>query len=54
MRTQRYKLYNNGQLYDVAKDAMEKNPIKNAAGTQLKAQTALRAAFTKLNYPNIK
>ena len=54
VRTQRYKLYNNGQLYDVAKDAMEKNPIKNAAGTQLKAQTALRAAFTKLNYPNIK
>ena len=54
VRTQRYKLYNNGQFYDVAKDAMEKNPIKNTAGAQLEVQTALRAAFTKLNYPNIK
>jgi arylsulfatase A-like enzyme len=54
VRTQRYKLYNNGQLYDVQKDAMEKKPLKNVAGSQLKERAELRAALTKLNYPNIK
>jgi len=54
VRTQRYKLYNNGQLYDVQKDAMEKKPLKNVVGPLVGKRAALRAAFTKLNYPNIK
>jgi arylsulfatase A-like enzyme len=54
VRTQRYKLYNNGQLYDVAKDAMEKTPIKNVAGSLIRQQEALQSAFTEIKYPNIK
>ena len=54
VRTQRYKLYNNGQLYDVQKDAMEKKPLKNVAGPLVGKHAALRAALTKLNYPNKK
>ncbi|MDC0143362.1 sulfatase-like hydrolase/transferase [Verrucomicrobia bacterium] len=54
VRTQRYKLYNNGQFYDVQKDAMEKKPLKNVAGPLVGKHAALRAAFTKLNYPNKK
>jgi arylsulfatase A len=54
VRTQRYKLYNNGQLYDVQKDAMEKKPLKNVAGPLVGKHAALRAAFIKLNYPNKK
>jgi arylsulfatase A len=54
VRTQRYKFYNNGQLYDVQKDAMEKKPLKNVAGSLVEKRAALRAAFTKLNYPNKK
>jgi len=54
VRTQRYKLYNNGQLYDVAKDAMEKTPIKNVTGSLIRQQEALQSAFTEIKYPNIK
>ena len=54
VRTQRYKLYNNGQLYDVQKDAMEKKPLKDVAGPLVGKHAALRAAFIKLNYPNKK
>ena len=54
VRTQRYKLYNNGQLYDVQKDAMEKKPIKNVTGSIIKQREALQSAFTQIKYPNIK
>lgn len=54
VRTHRYKLYNNGQLYDVQKDAMEKKPLKNVAGPLVGKRAALRVALTKLNYPNKK
>jgi len=50
VRTQRYKLYNNGQLYDVQKDGMEKKPIKNVAGSLIKERAALQAAFNKVGY----
>ena len=54
VRTQRYKLYNTGSLYDIQKDAMEKNPLKNVPGAVAQERAALQAAFTKLNYPNKK
>jgi len=54
VRTQRYKLYNTGSLYDIPKDAMEKNPLKNVPGAVAQERAALQAAFTKLNYPNKK
>jgi arylsulfatase A-like enzyme len=54
VRTQRYKLYNTGSLYDIKKDAMEKNPLKNVPGAVAQERAALQAAFTKLNYPNKK
>ena len=50
VRTQRYKLYNNGQLYDVQKDGMEKKPIKNVAESLIKERAALQAAFNKVGY----
>ena len=54
VRTQRYKLYNTGSLYDIPNDAMEKNPLKNVPGAVAQERAALQAAFTKLNYPNKK
>jgi len=54
VRTQRYKLYNNGNFYDVRNDAMEKKPLKNVAGQPARERAALEAAFTKLHYPNKK
>jgi arylsulfatase A-like enzyme len=54
VRTQQYKLYNNGNFYDVRNDAMEKKPLKKVAGQLAKERAALEAAFTKLNYPNKK
>jgi len=54
VRTQRYKLYNNGNFYDVRNDAMEKKPLKNVAGQPARERAALQAAFAKLNYPNKK
>ena len=54
VRTQRYKLYSNGSFYDVAKDAMEKKPIKNVTGSLIKEREALQSAFTQIKYPNIK
>jgi len=33
---------------------MEKKPLKNVAGPLVGKHAALRAAFTKLNYPNKK
>ena len=54
VRTQRYKLYNNGNFYDVRNDAMEKKPLKKVAGQLAQEHATLQAAFTKLNYPNKK
>jgi len=54
VRTQQYKLYNNGNFYDVRNDAMEKKPLKNVAGQPARERAALQAAFAKLNYPNKK
>ena len=54
VRTQRYKLYNNGQLYDVQKDAMEKKPIKNVTGSIIKQREALQSAFNKVGYRLVK
>jgi arylsulfatase A-like enzyme len=54
VRTQQYKLYNNGNYYDVRNDAMEKKPLKNVAGQPARERAALQAALTKLNYPNKK
>ena len=49
-----HEIYNNGQLYDVQKDAMEKKPIKNVTGPLIKQREALQSAFTQIEYPNIK
>ena len=54
VRTQRYKLYNNGNFYDVHNDGREKNPLKKVAGQAVKEHAALQVALTKLNYPNKK
>ena len=54
LRTQSYKLYNNGNFFDVRNDAMEKKPLKNVAGQLARERAALEAAFAKLNYPNKK
>ena len=54
VRTQQYKLYNNGNFFDVRNDAMEKKPLKKVAGQRAKVRAALQAALTKLNYPNKK
>ena len=54
VRTQRYKLYNNGNFFDVRNDAMEKKPLKKVAGQTAEERAALQAALTKLNYPNKK
>ena len=54
VRTQRYKLYNNGNFFDVRNDAMEKKPLKKVAGQIAKERAALQAVLTKLNYPNKK
>jgi arylsulfatase A-like enzyme len=52
VRTQHYKLYNNGNFYDVRNDAMEKKLLKNVVGKTAQERDALQAAFAKLNYPN--
>jgi len=52
VRTQRYKLYNTGEFYDVWNDAMEKNPLENVSGPSAQANRVLKAAFSKLKYPN--
>ena len=52
VRTQRYKLYNTGEFYDVWNDAMEKKPLGNVSGPVAQAYKVLKAAFSKLKYPN--
>ena len=53
VRIQRYKLYNDGQLHDVQKDAFGKKPIKNVTGPLIKQREALQSSFTRIKYPNI-
>jgi len=52
VRTQRYKLYNTGELYDVWNDVMEKKPLKDVSGPAAQVCKVLKAAFSKLKYPN--
>lgn len=52
VRTQRYKLYNTGELYDVWNDVMEKKPLKDVCGSAAQVCKVLKAAFSKLKYPN--
>lgn len=52
VRTERYKLYNSGEFYDVWNDAMEKKPLKNVSGPAAQAYKVLKAALSKLKYPN--
>ncbi|EDM26425.1 arylsulphatase A [Lentisphaera araneosa HTCC2155] len=43
IRTQRYKLYNDGSFYDIPNDRQEKNPISNPQGEALKVKNFLEA-----------
>jgi arylsulfatase A len=52
VRTERYKLYNTGEFYDVWNDAMEKRPLKNMSGAAARTYKVLKAEFSKLKYPN--
>jgi arylsulfatase A len=52
VRTKRYKLYNTGEFYDIWKDAMEKKPLKNLSGPAARAHKVLKAALSRLKYPN--
>ena len=52
VRTKRYKLYSTSEFYDVWNDAMEKKPLKNVSGPAAQAHKILKAALSKLNYPN--
>jgi len=54
VRTKQYKLYNNGNFFDVSADAMEKSPLKEIFGEAVFERQRLQTALSKLNYPNSK
>jgi arylsulfatase A len=44
-RTQRYKLYNTGEFYDVSQDRLEKNPLQKLDTDQERVQEMLKAVL---------
>jgi hypothetical protein len=52
VRTKHYRLYNTGEFYDVWNDVMERKPLKDVSGSAAQSHELLKAAFSKLNYPN--
>ncbi len=54
VRTQRYKLYNNGQLFDVGVDPFEKRPLKIIDGDAAADKKILESAFLELDLPRGK
>jgi len=51
VRTQKYKLYNNGQLFDVGVDPFEKQPLKGTKGDASANRKFLENALMRLNLP---
>ncbi len=53
VRTQQFKLYNDGKFYDVAADPREQKPIalEKQSGDARKARKLLAEALTELNFP---
>ncbi|MGB0761984.1 MAG: sulfatase-like hydrolase/transferase [Rubripirellula sp.] len=51
VRTQRYKLYNNGQLFDIRVDPFEKKPLKSIVGDAAADKMILKSAFLELGLP---
>jgi arylsulfatase A len=51
VRTQQYKLYNNGQYFDVNADPFEKTPLTGITGDAAEEQEFLESALKRLELP---
>ena len=51
VRTQRYKLYNNGQYFDISVDPNEKSELTETAGDAAEKHELLETALKQLDLP---
>jgi arylsulfatase A len=51
VRNQRWKLYDDGKLYDVAADPLEQNPLEEISGEALAVKTQFETVFKKVRMP---